>query len=166
MGYTAQDLAAQDAYDVASERLFTWLSRSVTGVAATIGKKYDAKPDGSRLADGAGAYLELKEIYELQGDDQIASLQEQFHSITMGEGEDPDMPFTNLEQIVLSLEGLGVDVGESSVKAAAIRALPSAYRPLVVILRTTPTIIYRDMKSRVRVYYRNDILPPRRKARP
>ena len=90
-GDTLQDQAAQEVYDAASEKLFIWLSRSVTGVAAKIVQKYDAKPNGSRLADGAGAYLELKEIYELQGDDQIASLQQQFHNITMVEGEDPDM---------------------------------------------------------------------------
>ena len=59
-------------WDAASENVYTILSLSVTGIAAKIVLKYDAKPDGSRTADGVGAYRELQSKYELSGPDQTA----------------------------------------------------------------------------------------------
>ena len=144
-------------WDAASENVYTILSLSVTGIAAKIVLKYDAKPDGSRTADGVGAYRELQAKYELSGPDQINAMQERFHSVTIADGDDPDILFSELDQVVLCLAALGVDVAESAIKAAVMRALPAVYQPLRVVLRTTPDISYVNMQERIRVYYRQEV---------
>ena len=143
---------AQNAWDELSEKVYTVLSLHTNGIAGRLVAQFD------ETRNGVEAWKMLEAKYELKGDEQINALQERFHANTLQESEDPDIYFADQEEIQLRLKSLEVTVDNSSLKAAAMRAMPEVYGPLRVILRTTPGLTYDDFKDRVRGFYRDEIL--------
>lgn len=108
--------------------------------------------------DGRAAWKALIKKYEAAGSLQKMRLHEEMAGDKIGDKEDPDRYHMRQEERRRQLEVAGDHVSDELMMSMGKKAMPSSYRPLLVVLDMQADMVYDQYKEYVRTFYQRHLL--------